>query len=105
MTQHYYRGAHGVILVCDVTNLDSFCNLNYWLEKVRAVTSPACVIAVMANKVDIMFEEPERREVFREQAVLFCRHNGLLWIDECSAKFGICIDETFYALAEKINQI
>ena len=91
-----------MILVFDVTNMDSFVNLDYWLEKVRAVTSPSCVIAVMANKVDIMFEEPEKREVLREQAVLYCRHNGLLWFDECSAKFSINIDETFYSIAEKI---
>lgn len=28
VTRSYYRGAHGVILVCDITNLDSFVNLD-----------------------------------------------------------------------------
>ena len=56
----------------------------------------------MGNKVDIMFGEPERREVVREQACLFSRDNELLWIDECSAIAGINIEETFLALAEKI---
>jgi len=32
VTNHYYRGALGVILVFDITNLDSFCNLNFWLD-------------------------------------------------------------------------
>lgn len=38
VTSHYYRGAHGVILVFDITNLDSYCNLPSWLDEVRAVT-------------------------------------------------------------------
>ena len=57
----------------------------------------------MANKVDIMFGEPEKREVLREQAVLFSREHGLLYIDECSALAGINIDETFFTLAESIH--
>ena len=102
MTSHYYRGALGVILVCDITNLDSFMNLNYWLDQVREVTPQTCTIALMANKVDIMFEEPEKREVYREQAVLFCRDHGIVWVDECSAAVGINIDETFAAVTEQI---
>ena len=58
----------------------------------------------MANKVDIMFGEPEQREVYREQAVLFCRDQGLVWVDECSAKDGINIDETFEALTDQIYE-
>ena len=56
----------------------------------------------MANKVDIMFEEPEKREVYREQAVLFCRDHGLVWVDESSARFGINIDEMFFQIATRI---
>ena len=104
VTSHYYRGAHGVIIVFDITNLDSFVNVNYWLEQVRNVTPATCIVGLMANKVDIMFEEPEKREVYREQAALFCRDHGLVWIDECSAAFGINIDETFFAVAEHIQE-
>lgn len=102
MTSHYYRGALGVILVCDITNLDSFMNLSYWLDQVREVTPQTCTIGLMSNKVDIMFEEPEKREVYREQAVLFCRDQGIVWVDECSAAVGINIDETFAAVTEQI---
>jgi len=31
VTSHYYRGALGVILVFDITSLESFCNLEHWL--------------------------------------------------------------------------
>ena len=62
------------------------------------------MIGLMANKVDIMFEAPEKRSVYREQAVLFCRDHDLVWIDECSALVGINIEETFFAVAEKIKE-
>jgi len=52
--------------VFDITNLASFTNLNYWLEQVKEMCDDDCVIALMANKFDIMFAEPEQREVLRE---------------------------------------
>ena len=58
----------------------------------------------MANKIDIMFGEPEKREVLREQAVLFSREHNLLYVDECSALAGINIDETFMLLTESIQE-
>lgn len=77
-------------------------NLGYWLEQVRNCIPQGCVIGLMANKVDIMFGEPEKRQVYREQAFLFSRDNGLVWVDECSALAGINIDETFLAATEKV---
>ena len=58
----------------------------------------------MANKVDIMFTEPWRREVYRESCMLWARERGVMWIDECSACQNINIDETFFALAEEIHE-
>jgi small GTP-binding protein len=104
ITKHYYRGALGVILVYDITNLKSFLNLKYWLQQVRAIVDEECIIALMANKLDIMFTAAEQRQVMREQAELFARENQLLFIDESSALAGINVDETFYALAEGIKR-
>lgn len=64
-----------------------------------------CVIALMANKIDIMFNTPEERQVLKEQGELFAREHKLLYLDECSALAGINIDETFMALAESIKAI
>ena len=33
MNKMYYRGVHGVILVCDLFNLDSFRDLEGWLSE------------------------------------------------------------------------
>lgn len=38
LTTAYYRGAMGILLVYDVTNLDSFDHLTYWLKNIQEVT-------------------------------------------------------------------
>jgi len=35
ITSTYYRGTHGVIVVYDVTNGDSFANVRRWLEEIQ----------------------------------------------------------------------
>ena len=35
MTPHYYRGAHAVVLVYDVTNQASLDALDHWLEELE----------------------------------------------------------------------
>uniref|UniRef100_A0A7N4V4I6 Uncharacterized protein n=1 Tax=Sarcophilus harrisii TaxID=9305 RepID=A0A7N4V4I6_SARHA len=35
ITSSYYRGAHGVILVYDVSSLESFVNVKQWLVEVE----------------------------------------------------------------------
>lgn len=50
----------------DITNLESFQNLNYWLDSLREVADEHCVVALMANKCDIMFKRAEEREIMKE---------------------------------------
>jgi len=66
MVKSYFRGALGVFLVCDITQLSTFYSLDYWLDQVREICGPDTVIALLANKCDIMFETPQSREVLRE---------------------------------------
>jgi GTPase SAR1 and related small G proteins len=37
LTTAYYRGAMGILLMYDVTNLESFQHLNYWLKNIEEV--------------------------------------------------------------------
>ena len=42
LTSSYYRGAHGVVLVYDVTRTDSFENLEQWLKEVQLYRYEGC---------------------------------------------------------------
>ena len=56
ITTGYYRGAHAVLLVYDISSLSSFKVLqSYWLGRVQEATNRHCVLGLVATKVDIMF--------------------------------------------------
>ena len=67
ITTGYYRGAHAALLVYDITSLSSFTQLkSYWIQQVRECTQSSCILGLAATKIDIMFGDPELREVLRE---------------------------------------
>ena len=43
ITQSYYRSANGVIIAYDITKMESFNNLNRWLEDVKKYAGPNIV--------------------------------------------------------------
>ena len=53
VTACHYRNAKGTIIVYDVTNRDSFENVERWLKDVRELTSSDCQIMILANKTDV----------------------------------------------------
>lgn len=53
LTSSYYRGAHGVIVVYDVTDRESFDALPTWFNELETFTSSADVVKIIVgNKVD-----------------------------------------------------
>lgn len=92
-------------MVYDVSNAESFYNLPYWLDQLTQYCDEDVLIALLPNKCDIMFNQPELREVMKEQGLLFAKDNRLLYIDECSALADIGIKELFTSLVEGIVKL
>jgi Ras-related protein Rab-1A len=88
-----YRGAHGIMVVCDVTNRASFENLRIWLDLIKLCADPNAAICVVANKVDLEAE----REVTCEEIQEFAWSHGTECF-EVSAKTDHNVDEPFYFL-------
>lgn len=49
---NYYRGAHGILVVFDMTNKESFMSLNDWIKEVRKNTKENVEILILGNKID-----------------------------------------------------
>lgn len=90
LTSNYYRGAHGVVLVYDVTRRETLDSLqNYWLEEVAKYgTHPEAVKMVIGNKTDLT------REVAPEEGAAFARANDCLY-NETSAKSDAGVYDAF----------
>ena len=56
ITNAYYKGADGIIVVCDLTNKESFLSIDGWLSEVEKHSGSDVQIMVFANKSD---EDPE----------------------------------------------
>jgi Ras-related protein Rab-5C len=49
----YSRGAHVAVVVFDLTNPESFDDLEMWITQVRTEVSQSCAIVIAANKHDL----------------------------------------------------
>ena len=49
LTTAYYRGAMGILLMYDITSLESFNNLSYWLRNIQEVMLSKCMIIFFAK--------------------------------------------------------
>lgn len=83
----YYRGTHGVIVVYDVTNGESFANVKRWIHEIEHNCEVVNRILV-GNKNDT----PERKVVLTEDAQRFADQMGLQ-LFETSAKDNTNVEE------------
>ncbi len=98
ITKLYFKDAHGVILVYDVNNENSFKGLNIWLNEIKNNCKVDVSIILVGNKIDI-----ENRKISKEQGNDFALKNKLMYI-ETSSKDGINIDSPFENLTNDIIQ-
>ena len=61
ITTGHYRSAVGALLVFDITDMDSFEQLKYWLSCLREHADENLVVALMANKLDLVISDESQR--------------------------------------------
>lgn len=96
ITSTYYRGTHGVIIVYDVTNGESFANVKRWLSEIEHNCDVVNKVLV-GNKNDY----PERKVVVTEDAQRFA-HQMDIQLFETSAKDNINVEEMFMAITDRV---
>eukprot|EP01132_Coremiostelium_polycephalum_P005404 gene5404-6741_t len=99
ITTSYYRGAHGLIIVYDITNMDSFNSIKRWLIDVDRFASPSVLKLIVGNKCDLN----SKRAVDLKTAKKYADELNIP-IMETSAKDSTAIDEAFIRLASDIKK-
>jgi len=85
IVQTYYKNSHGVILVYDISNRDSFINIAKWLKDARMICNDNVYIILVGNKSDMEFH----RKVSTEEGHNFAEENGLDFIEiSCKNNFN-----------------
>ena len=96
ITKNYYKGAHGIILLYDITDRRSFDNVKTWIEQIREEVGDKVSIILVGNKID----EVDGRKVKTEEGEKVANEIGLSFF-ECSAKTGENIDMIFNEMVKK----
>ncbi|XP_012866900.1 PREDICTED: ras-related protein Rab-26 isoform X2 [Dipodomys ordii] len=132
VTHAYYRDAHALLLLYDVTNKASFDNIQAWLTEIQEYAQHDVVLMLLGNKVDSAQERVVRREDGEKLAKVSggtvggagrlggraaaaaparlgaagtsrLQEYGLPFM-ETSAKTGINVDLAFTAIAKELKQ-
>lgn len=97
----YYKGAHAVFLVYDITNVSSFNNVEKWCEEVDKFADCMLVKMLIGNKLDLQ----DQRKVSTSEAKSLAEKLKIGFL-ETSAKDTINIEEAFqYLVKESIEEL
>ncbi|KAG2623984.1 hypothetical protein PVAP13_3KG094700 [Panicum virgatum] len=99
ITSSYYRGAHGIIIVYDVTDMDSFNNIKQWLSEIDRYANDSVCKLLVGNKCDLV----DSKVVDTETAKAFADSLGIPFI-ETSAKESINVEEAFLTMSSEIKK-
>ncbi|PPR89639.1 hypothetical protein GOBAR_AA31047 [Gossypium barbadense] len=102
LTSSYYRGAHGIILVYDVTRRETFTNLSeVWAKEVELYsTNQECIKVLVGNKVD----RDSERAVTQEEGMALAQQLKCSFL-ECSARTRANVHQCFKDLVLKILEV
>ncbi|CCM04530.1 uncharacterized protein FIBRA_06711 [Fibroporia radiculosa] len=95
----YYRGAHGIVVVYDVTDAESFDNVKGWLQEIERYASENVKKLLIGNKSDLV----ERKVVAYGSAKEFADELAIPFI-ETSAKTSSNVEEAFLTMSKQIKE-
>lgn len=95
ITHAYYRGSHGIMVVYDVTNRETFDNIRHWLEDVKKYGAVDVPMVIVGNKADVV----KHRQVSLEEGQAFAASLGCEHF-ETSAKDDVGVEAAFNKIVD-----
>lgn len=98
MTSSYYRGAHAIVIVFDVSDYKTFEHVDKWLSDIDKLAKENVIKIIVGNKTDL-----PNRQVTYEEASSLCKKYNIVYL-ETSAKDNINTSTLFeLAAMEYLN--
>ena len=94
----YYRGAHGIIVVYDITDRESFDNIKQWLKEIDKYAHENVNILLVGNKID----REVKRQVSYDEALELASEYKIKYV-ETSAKTNVNVEKAFLDLSADIK--
>jgi len=99
ITQGYYRGAHGIVVVYDLTDRRSFDQVRDWLSEIERYALAHCCVMLVGNKCDLV----SQRVVSTAEGEALAAELGVPFL-ETSAKQDQNVVESFFAMARAMHK-
>ena len=97
LTKMFYKDANAAVLVYDITRKDSFEEIqNYWSNQIKESSPPGIILAVAANKSDLIDHEA----VDEEQARKFAEDLGAIFVSTTATQIDP-VNDLFIQIAKK----
>ncbi|CAI2380236.1 unnamed protein product [Moneuplotes crassus] len=98
ITSSYYKGAHGIIVVYDVTDKESFKNIDTWMNEIEKHASDNVSRILCGNKSDL----EDSRQVSTDEGKELSDTYNIRFI-ESSAKDNSNVEEAFTLMTKEIK--
>ena len=98
ITSSYYKGAHGIIVVYDVTDKESFKNIDTWMNEVEKHASDNVSRILVGNKSDLT----DSRQVATDEGKELADQYNIRFM-ETSAKESANVEEAFTLMTKEIK--
>merc|ERR1711998_728348 len=99
ITQAYYRGAMGILLVYDVCDDKSFQNIRTWMRNIEQHANDGVNRILIGNKCDMT----DKKVVETKRGKELADGYGINFF-ETSAKNNINVEQAFYSIARDIKK-
>ena len=99
VTKSYFQSSHGLLVVYDITDRESFEKINFWMDNIKNNAPENAKLILVGNKCDLANE----RKVTIEDGENKARNYNIKFF-ESSAKDGTNVNELFFYLANEIYQ-
>jgi len=99
ITSSYYRGAHGIIVVYDTTDSETFEHVKTWLHEIDRYASENVNKLLVGNKSDLT----TKRQVDSDAAKEFAGNLSIPFL-ETSAKNATNVEDAFMTMAGEIKK-
>ena len=99
ITSSYYRGAHGIIVVYDTTDSETFEHVKTWLHEIDRYASENVNKLLVGNKSDLT----TKRQVDTDAAKEFASQVNIPFL-ETSAKNATNVEDAFMTMAGEIKK-
>lgn len=102
ITNAYYKGAKGALVVYDITNRDTFDSVDKWIPELRTNGDENITILLIGNKCDLEEDRKVTIEEGQEKAKLHSntKFNSDIAFMETSAYRAINVDTAFKIMIE-----